>query len=233
MVLDIAYIIPISEGGTNHISNLITVCREELPRFTFINVLKEEEQAGETVYERKSIPLKIREEIFKRDSYSCQYCGRKESSEVKLEIEHIIPVAKGGDNDITNFLTACEECNAGKSDTLLNDNTFIESQYREIMNQIENIKKIKEMHMLKLQYEKNKDIECKILEEVFYIRKILINKFNIRNNITKNQLLNYIKNKIVSENYDTDMLTRCAKDCWKLEQFFKLVEGNKPKDQAS
>ena len=62
------------------------------------------------------IPIgpKQRFEIFKRDSFTCHYCGRKAPS-ITLQLDHIIPVAKGGDNSSDNLLTSCEECNRGKS----------------------------------------------------------------------------------------------------------------------
>lgn len=73
---------------------------------------------------RKSISRKIRFEVFKRDSFKCQYCG-KAAPEVVLTIDHIKPVAKGGGNDIVNLITACDECNSGKSDRLLDDNAAV------------------------------------------------------------------------------------------------------------
>lgn len=76
---------------------------------------------------RKSISKKIRFEVFKRDSFQCQYCG-KSSPDVVLNVDHIKPVSKGGDNDITNLITACFDCNAGKSDRELSDKTVIEKQ---------------------------------------------------------------------------------------------------------
>ncbi|MCK4795228.1 MAG: HNH endonuclease [Desulfobacteraceae bacterium] len=48
---------------------------------------------------RKAISKKLRFEVFKRDSFTCQYCGRK-SPDVLLEIDHIKPVSKEGKNDI-------------------------------------------------------------------------------------------------------------------------------------
>jgi hypothetical protein len=65
-----------------------------------------------------SIPLKLRFEVFKRDNFTCQYCGRK-TPEVILEIEHIIPVSKGGSDEIDNLTTSCFECNRGKGASLL------------------------------------------------------------------------------------------------------------------
>lgn len=66
--------------------------------------------------------LKIRFEIFKRDNFQCQYCGRTPKKDrCKLIIEHIIPRAKGGDNSTNNLTTSCVECNLGKSDVLLEE----------------------------------------------------------------------------------------------------------------
>lgn len=67
-----------------------------------------------------SISKKIRFEIFKRDGFRCQYCGCDSSNpEIVLEIDHIIPVSKGGLDDTDNLLTACFSCNRGKSDNWL------------------------------------------------------------------------------------------------------------------
>lgn len=67
---------------------------------------------------RKSISKKLRFEIFKRDSFKCQYCGNSPPS-TTLEIDHIIPVSDGGDNDDKNLVTSCFECNRGKSNRSL------------------------------------------------------------------------------------------------------------------
>jgi hypothetical protein len=89
------------------------------------------EEKGKYKVKRKGIPKRIRFEVYKRDSFTCQYCGRK-APDVILEIDHINPVAAGGDGDIMNLVTACEDCNAGKSDKKLNDNTAIEKQREQI-----------------------------------------------------------------------------------------------------
>lgn len=67
---------------------------------------------------RKSISKRTRFEIFKRDLFTCQYCGRTPPN-VVLHIDHINPVANGGDSSQDNLITSCEECNQGKSDKLL------------------------------------------------------------------------------------------------------------------
>lgn len=74
---------------------------------------------------REPIRKSVRFEVFKRDSFTCQYCGQK-APDVVLEVDHITPVAGGGDNDILNLVTACKACNAGKSDRSLSDTAVVE-----------------------------------------------------------------------------------------------------------
>lgn len=62
-----------------------------------------------------AISVRTRFEVFKRDEFTCQYCGRK-SPEVVLEVDHIVPVAGGGSDDPINLRTSCWACNSGKSD---------------------------------------------------------------------------------------------------------------------
>lgn len=66
-----------------------------------------------------SLSVRTRFEVFKRDEFTCQYCGRK-SPEVVLEADRIIPIAGGGSDDVINLTTSCWECNRGKSDKPLN-----------------------------------------------------------------------------------------------------------------
>lgn len=53
-----------------------------------------------------------RENIFKRDEYTCVYCG----SHKNLTIDHIHPRSKGGGNNWDNLITSCFSCNAKKGD---------------------------------------------------------------------------------------------------------------------
>lgn len=62
---------------------------------------------------RLAISKGLRFDIFRRDSFICQYCGAK-PPDVVLEIDHITPVVEGGTNDQMNLVTSCEACNRGK-----------------------------------------------------------------------------------------------------------------------
>ncbi len=67
---------------------------------------------------RVALGKKARFGIFHRDSFTCQYCGGRPPDCV-LVVDHIRPVAEGGDNDPMNLITSCMACNAGKAKTLL------------------------------------------------------------------------------------------------------------------
>lgn len=77
--------------------------------------------------DRKAIKKSVRFEVFKRDNFTCQYCGGK-APDVVLHVDHISPVAGGGDNDIMNLITSCEPCNLGKGAKPLDDNSVIVKQ---------------------------------------------------------------------------------------------------------
>lgn len=72
----------------------------------------------------RAISKKLRFEVFKRDGFRCVYCGAG-TPDVLLVVDHIDPVAKGGTRDLMNLATACEPCNAGKSDRTLSDTTVV------------------------------------------------------------------------------------------------------------
>lgn len=64
--------------------------------------------------------LKLRFEIFKRDNFTCQYCGRNvKEDNIKLHCDHIYPKVKGGLFIVENLTTSCAECNLGKKDVYL------------------------------------------------------------------------------------------------------------------
>jgi hypothetical protein len=80
---------------------------------------------------RKPLSKKTRFEVFKRDSFTCQYCGAK-APDVLLEVDHIDPVASGGCNDIINLITSCKACNSGKSKNKLSDDSAIIKQRKQL-----------------------------------------------------------------------------------------------------
>jgi hypothetical protein len=67
---------------------------------------------------RDPISPRVRMSVLIRDKFTCQLCGAQggPGHSVQLEIDHIIPVAKGGTNDPENLQVLCRPCNQGKTD---------------------------------------------------------------------------------------------------------------------
>ena len=128
---------------------------------------------------RKAVPQKLRFEIFKRDKFICQYCG-KEAPDVVLNVDHINPVKNGGDNNITNLITSCFDCNSGKGARLLSDGHLVKKQKKSLDE---------------LQERKNQ------IEMIANWRKDLLNV----NNLKINKLCDYI---LVGWNYELDIAQR-------------------------
>jgi len=59
------------------------------------------------------VPNDLRAAIFKRDGSACLKCGTDEN----LSVDHIEPLAKGGDNSPSNLQTLCKRCNSSKGDS--------------------------------------------------------------------------------------------------------------------
>lgn len=55
-----------------------------------------------------------RQNIFKRDNFSCVYCTSKSD----LTLDHVLPRSRGGKTSWTNLVTACKKCNSRKGDAL-------------------------------------------------------------------------------------------------------------------
>jgi DNA-binding transcriptional MerR regulator len=70
---------------------------------------------------RNEVTYKLRFDVLERDQYHCVYCGRSPKTTPGLEVvvDHIIPLEKGGTNDMTNLATSCFECNEGKKARML------------------------------------------------------------------------------------------------------------------
>ena len=64
--------------------------------------------------QRRLMTRALREQIMRRDNYTCQFCGKYMPDEVGLQIDHIVPVAKGGKSVPSNLRVLCNKCNGSK-----------------------------------------------------------------------------------------------------------------------
>jgi hypothetical protein len=68
--------------------------------------------------QRQPLTLRRRFEVLSRDHFRCRYCGR-DARDTVLEVDHVVPIAKGGTDSMENLATACIECNRSKRDLLV------------------------------------------------------------------------------------------------------------------
>ena len=101
---------------------------------------------------RKSMSKKLRFEVFKRDKFTCQYCGKK-APDVILQVDHIDPVALGGSNEILNLITSCQECNAGKKAIPLDKDVVLDKQRQ----QLEELQERREQIEMMFEWKKSLD----------------------------------------------------------------------------
>lgn len=94
----------------------------------------------------KTISKGLRFDVFRRDKFTCQYCG-KTPPQVALEIDHIIPLSEGGSDDFSNLITSCFECNRGKGKKILANKVAREDlglDYLEIQQRVAELERYKE-----------------------------------------------------------------------------------------
>ncbi|WP_462394332.1 HNH endonuclease [Lentilactobacillus parabuchneri] len=61
---------------------------------------------------------KISKRVFERDHYTCAYCGKVGG---KLDVDHMMPVSRGGTSEMSNLITACQHCNRQKHDKTVSE----------------------------------------------------------------------------------------------------------------
>jgi hypothetical protein len=60
-----------------------------------------------------SLSPRLRFLVLKRDEHTCRYCGAR-APHVELQVDHVVPISRGGTDDMENLVTSCQPCNAGK-----------------------------------------------------------------------------------------------------------------------
>ena len=67
--------------------------------------------------EREKVTPSLRYDVMRRDNFRCQICGSTASDGVKLHVDHIVPVSKGGEYTKANIIPSCRSCNASKNNS--------------------------------------------------------------------------------------------------------------------
>lgn len=115
---------------------------------------------------RKPLSKKVRFEVFKRDNFACQYCGQS-APNILLEIDHINPVANGGNDGILNLITSCFDCNRGKGARKLTDHEVMDKQKIQLQELNEKRKQLKMMLDWKTELDGFMDEQVNKLNDAF------------------------------------------------------------------
>lgn len=110
----------VSAGGNSSQTTSITLNEQTIE--LLIEYMDEQVKYKNSAKAQRSLMTKkLREYIKRRDHYTCQSCGASTAQQdlLLLEVDHIIPVAKGGLSTEDNLQTLCWKCNRTKSDKIL------------------------------------------------------------------------------------------------------------------
>jgi 5-methylcytosine-specific restriction endonuclease McrA len=95
----------------------ITAMSMELVKFD-LQQMEHPEISGVEYQQGTLAGYEIREYLLEKWERQCSYCGAKD---IPLQVEHIVPRAKGGTNRISNLALACEKCNIAKGTQNIKD----------------------------------------------------------------------------------------------------------------
>jgi 5-methylcytosine-specific restriction endonuclease McrA len=99
---------------------------QELVRFD-TQLLDNPEISGVEYQQGELARYEVREYLLEQFKRRCAYCG---ATEVPLQVEHIVPKARGGTNRVSNLVIACERCNAAKGKQTAQELGYPEAQAR-------------------------------------------------------------------------------------------------------
>lgn len=105
----------ISPGGRSRNENLIAIDTDIIE--SLINeISKTVSKKGHSKLQRSIMTNDLREAIKRRDNYTCCKCGNSVYDEpnLLLEVDHIVPISKGGKTEASNLQTLCWRCNRAK-----------------------------------------------------------------------------------------------------------------------
>ena len=108
----VGYRLAASDLSEQEIAALVDLCQQRLSAYIG--------QRGDGIWGHRGIadgyvPGSVRYEVLKRAKHRCELCGAHEE-QAALHVDHIVPRAKGGSDDLSNFQALCVTCNTNKRD---------------------------------------------------------------------------------------------------------------------
>jgi hypothetical protein len=85
---------------------------------------EKQDRIGRPRAKRPPTPWDLKAQVAARDCGYCRYCGKRMTRE-GLSYDHVVPVSRGGQEDVENLVQACRICNAKKAARLLEDTDMV------------------------------------------------------------------------------------------------------------
>lgn len=76
---------------------------------------------------KRNVSVRVRHQVLERDGFKCLDCGASPADGALLEVDHTVPISKGGSNALSNLRTLCSDCNRGKSDRIVDYTCFADA----------------------------------------------------------------------------------------------------------
>ena len=131
-----------------------------------------------------ALSVRTRFEVFKRDRFTCQYCGRT-SPAVVLEVDHVVPCAANGTDDPINLVTSCWECNHGKAAKPLGDILIGEDPHDRSVMLLERERQLREYNEVLREINQRIDDDLDALQVIWPRRIYGVEATGIRNALAK------------------------------------------------
>ena len=121
----VGYRLAASDLSEQEIAALIELCQQRLSAYIGLR--------GDGIWGHRGIadgyvPGSVRYEVLKRAKHRCELCGAHEE-QAALHVDHIVPRAKGGSDDLSNFQALCVTCNTNKRDRDDTDFRDVQASY--------------------------------------------------------------------------------------------------------
>ncbi len=113
------------------VASLLPVCQVNVEIASFdMQKMRDPEITGISYQQGSLFGYQVREYILEKWHRTCVYCGKKDTV---LQIEHLVPKARGGSDSVDNLTLACQPCNQRKGNQTASEFGFPQIQAQALL----------------------------------------------------------------------------------------------------